>query len=193
MDDAAKDNDKHSRLVSEAVSWLRRHYGCGVILSEQCCATGEIPDAIGWKGFCHSVVVECKVSRSDFQADATKPFRVDPEKGLGCERFYLAPLGAIAPEELPGGWGLLEIKGNRVRVAVKPAKRNLRSPNGLMKETNLLLASLRRVEIRIEPQTITEFLKWKNRMAKYNGGSLPAGLAALDQEPNSHLANTHKV
>ncbi len=35
---------------------------------------------------------------------------------------------------------------------------------------NLLLASLRRVEIRIEPQTITDFLKWKNRMQQYNGG-----------------------
>ncbi len=40
-----------------------------------------------------------------------------------------------------------------------------------MKEMNLLLASLRRVEVRIEPQTITDFLKWKNRLAEYNGGS----------------------
>jgi len=30
---------------------------------------------------------------------------------------------------------------------------------------NLLLASLRRVEVRIEPQSIPDFLKWKNRMA----------------------------
>ena len=51
---------------------------------------------------------------------------------------------------------------------------------------NLLLASLRRVEIRIEPQTITEFLKWKNRMAEYNGGSMPQGLTA--PEDNVHLA-----
>jgi hypothetical protein len=55
-----------------------------------------------------------------------------------------------------------------------------------MKEMNLLLASLRRAEVRIEPQTITEFLKWKNRLAEYNGGVLPAGLA--DKEDNSHLA-----
>ena len=41
-----------------------------------------------------------------------------------------------------------------------------------MKEMNLLLASLRRVEVRIEPQTITDFLKWKNRMAEYNGGQI---------------------
>ena len=57
-----------------------------------------------------------------------------------------------------------------------------------MKEMNLLLASLRRVEVRIEPQTITEFLKWKNRMAEYNGGRLPEGLASTEQEPNSYLA-----
>jgi hypothetical protein len=63
----------------------------------------------------------------------------------------------------------------------------LRSQVGLMKEMNLLLASLRRVEVRIEPQTITDFLKWKNRMAEYNGGMLPAGLTAPENEANPHL------
>ena len=46
----------------------------------------------------------------------------------------------------------------------------------------LLLASLRRVEVRIEPQTITEFLKWKHRMAGYNGGQLPKGLIPVEEE-----------
>jgi len=45
---------------------------------------------------------------------------------------------------------------------------------------NLLLASLRRVEVRIEPRTITDFLKWENRLAKYNGGTLPSGI----EDPN---------
>ena len=52
---------------------------------------------------------------------------------------------------------------------------------------NLLLASLRRVEVRIEPQSITEFLKWKNRMAEYNRGSLPEGLDAAEAEDNVFL------
>ena len=52
---------------------------------------------------------------------------------------------------------------------------------------NLLLASLRRVEVRIEPQTITDFLKWKNRMAEYNGGALPDGLLAESEEGNVFL------
>jgi hypothetical protein len=52
---------------------------------------------------------------------------------------------------------------------------------------NLLLASLRRVEVRIAPQTITDFLKWKNRLAEYNGGCLPEGIAASADELNRHL------
>jgi hypothetical protein len=182
------ETNKHAQLISAAVEWLRRKYCCGVVLSEQYCATGEVPDAIGWKGLCRSVVVECKASRADFLADSNKPFRTNPGEGLGCERFYLAPPGLIAPGELPQGWGLLEYRRGKVQVIVKPNKRkNLRTEVGLMKEMNLLLASLRRVEVRIEPQTITEFLKWKNRMADYNGGPMPEGLTAPEQEENVHL------
>ncbi len=177
----------HGQLVAGAVEWLRREYRCGIVLSEQYCATGEVPDAIGWKGFCHSVLVECKATRADFLADAGKPFRLKPHEGLGCERFYLAPAGLIVREELPKYWGLLEYTHRGVRIAAKASRRDQRTAVGLMKEMNLLLASLRRVEIRIEPQTITEFLKWKNRLAEYNGGLLPAGIAAPEQESNSHL------
>jgi hypothetical protein len=178
---------RHEQLVTRAAEWLRHKYGCGIILSEQYCASGEVPDVIGWKAHCKSVLVECKVSRSDFLADAGKPFRVNPEEALGSQRFYFAPEGLIAPLELPEHWGLLETKGREVRVTVKPSRKDLRSPAGLMKEMNLLLASLRRVEVRIEPQTITEFLKWKNRMADYNGGRLPEGIAPPDGERNPYL------
>ena len=169
------------------MDWLRHKSRCGVVLSEQYCATGEVPDAIGWKGMCHSVVIECKVSRPDFLADADKPFRKNPDEGLGCQRYYLAPAGLIATEELPPHWGLLQFKRGEISVAKKAGRKPLRTEVGLMKEMNLLLASLRRVEIRIEPQTITEFLKWKNRMAEYNGGTLPVGLDSCEQESNPHL------
>jgi hypothetical protein len=56
-----------------------------------------------------------------------------------------------------------------------------------MWEMNLLLASLRRVEVRIEPQTITDFLKWKNRLMEYNGGQLPHGVVPEEAEKNPHL------
>jgi hypothetical protein len=74
-----------------------------------------------------------------------------------------------------------------VHLTVKPGRVDLRSEVGLMKEMNLLLASLRRVEVRIAPQTITDFLKWKNRLAEYNGGCLPEGIAASADELNRHL------
>jgi hypothetical protein len=168
-----------------AVGWLRR-YRCGVVLSEQACVSGEMPDAIGWKKACHSVLVECKVSRADFLADREKAFRQKPETGVGCERYYLAAKGLIRPEDLPAGWGLLEVCGREIEK-VKRSRKNLRSETGFQYEMNLLLASLRRVEVRIEPQSITEFLKWKNRMVEYNGGTLPRGIVATEEEANEFL------
>jgi hypothetical protein len=175
----------HEKLVAKAVAWLRG-YGCGVVLSEQSCATGETPDAIGWKRACHSVVVECKISRADFLADREKPFRQKQNAGMGCERFYLAPVGLINSSELPAYWGLLEIRGGRIEM-VKPSSKDLRSARGFRREMNLLLASLRRVEVRIEPQSITDFLKWKNRMAEYNRGTLPEGIVPAQEEGNCFL------
>jgi hypothetical protein len=181
----------HAQLVAMAVKWLRS-YGCGIILSEQACISGEVPDAIGWKRACRSVLVECKITRADFLADAQKPFRLDPQEGVGCERLYLVPAGLISHNELPACWGLLEVRGRKLQLAVKPARRDMRSDAGLKYEMNLLLASLRRVEVRIEPQTITDFLKWKNRLAEYNGGSYPAGLLRPDEEFNHHLKQVNE-
>jgi hypothetical protein len=72
-------------------------------------------------------------------------------------------------------------------LKVKASAKNLRSQIGFGYEMNLLLASLRRVEVRIEPQSITDFLKWKNRMADYNRGRLPEGLVAPAMEDNLFL------
>jgi hypothetical protein len=175
----------HAQLVQRAVAWLRS-YRCGVILSEQACLSGEMPDAIGWKQACHSVLVECKASRADFLADHDKPFRRKPAMGLGCERFYLTPAAMLCPEELPSGWGLLECHGRKIRL-LRPAEKKLRSAIGFRYEMNLLLASLRRVEIRIEPQNLTDYLKWKNRLAEYNRGALPEGIVPPEEEPNFFL------
>ena len=181
----------HPQLVQRAVAWLRG-YRCGVVLSEQACLSGEMPDAIGWKRACHSVLVECKISRADFLADRDKPFRSNPEVGVGCERFYLVPKGLVRAEELPADWGLLECHNRKVEMA-RTAAKNLRTAVGFRYEMNLLLASLRRVEIRIEPQTITEFLKWKNRMAEYNRGVMPEGIVPAVNEENVFLEEGFKV
>jgi hypothetical protein len=175
----------HAQFVEKAVRWLRS-YRCGVVLSEQACVSGEMPDAIGWKQASHSVLVECKVTRADFLVDRVKPFRQKPEKGVGSERFYFTPPALVALEELPAGWGLLEYRRGRIEM-VHPSAKNLRTAVGFRYEMNLLLASLRRVEVRIEPQSITDFLKWKNRMAEYNRGSLPEGLTPAEEEMNVFL------
>ncbi len=175
----------HAQIVEKAVRWLR-WYRCGVVLSEQACVSGEMPDAIGWKRASHSVLVECKVTRADFLADRGKPFRLKPEQGVGSERFYLTPPDLVKIDELPAGWGLLELRHGRIEMLRASAK-NLRSATGFRYEMNLLLASLRRVEVRIEPQSITDFLKWKNRMAEYNRGTLPQGLQANEEEVNVFL------
>src|SRR2546423_8107962 len=126
------------------------------------------------------------ISRGDFLADKAEPVRAKPAIAMGCERFYLAPAGIIRADELPAGWGLLELRGREVGMAYRSAI-DLRSARGFRYEMNLLLASLRRVEVRIEPQSITDFLKWKNRMAEYNRGSLPQGLTPPQEEPNAFL------
>jgi hypothetical protein len=92
----------------------------------------------------------------------------------------------LTADELPAGWGLLEYRRGRVEM-LHPSANNLRTGVGFRYEMNLLLASLRRVEVRIEPQSITDFLKWKNRMAEYNRGTLPEGLTAAEDETNVFL------
>jgi hypothetical protein len=171
----------HSQLIRLAEAWLRR-YGCHIVLSEQTADSGEIPDAIGWKRKNRSIVLECKISRSDFLADRHKVSRQEPGRSMGCERYYFVPKGLLKPEELPQGWGLLEATRSEVTMTLRAAPRSQRGMPGVLAEMELLLASLRRVEVRIEPQTITDFLKWKNRMAAYNGGQLPKGLVPVEEE-----------
>ena len=85
-----------------------------IALSETANAiNGEIPDAIGWRPYAHngcgSTLVEVKVSRSDFLSDAKKQHRASHENGMGVYRYYMAPVGLIAVEELPHRWGLIEV------------------------------------------------------------------------------------
>ncbi|CAM3656982.1 adenylosuccinate synthase [Bordetella flabilis] len=116
----------HRSLCEIAVRWLKRARsaggpGCAVAVSE--CKTGhdgEIPDAIGFRhtGYAPtdgSVLIEVKVSRADFLADARKHHR--KAGGVGSWRYYMAPEGLIDPAELPDGWGLLQVNP---RGHVKP-------------------------------------------------------------------------
>ena len=108
----------HADLVLRAASWLRNRKRCRVVLTEQTTGTGEIPDALGWRYLTESILIECKVTRSDFFADRSKPFRCDPALGMGVYRFFMAPSGVLRLEDLDEkcpGWGLLEVRGRTIR------------------------------------------------------------------------------
>lgn len=125
----------HAELCKKAVSWLKRGHsaggaGCPNAYSEVCSGSngGEIVDAIGIKTAegTETVVIEVKVSRSDFLADKNKPFRKDPSAGMGNYRYYMAPEGLIRPSDLPPKWGLLEVAGRGVINIVCGHKRGLK-------------------------------------------------------------------
>jgi hypothetical protein len=109
----------HADLVQTALKWLVGSCGCAFAVSELVSYAGEIPDAIGFKSD-RSIIVECKTSRSDFLADKDKPFRREPEKGLGDHRYFLCPEGIIKPDDELNGWGLLYLKNGKIRRIVCP-------------------------------------------------------------------------
>jgi hypothetical protein len=109
----------HDALVERARSWLLSARRCSVVLTELgTWSTNEIPDALGFTNW-HSVLVECKISRSDFFADAKKVFRRELQRGMGNFRFYLCPAGLIKAEEVPGPWGLVYAYLSRARQVKK--------------------------------------------------------------------------
>jgi len=125
-------------LVAAAARWLGKK--CAVVVTDLVTYAGETPDAIGWTSV-NSILVECKASRSDFKADARKPFRVRGE-GMGELRYYMTPEGMVQPEELPEGWGLLEVAvTGKIRVLreamIKCAMKNW--------EVIVLISALRRI------------------------------------------------
>lgn len=103
----------HTEICKQAKKWVMKQ-GFGVALDDSVRAwleTGEQPDVIAWRSNA-SLVIEVKVSRSDFLAEKKKPFRKNPKLGMGDWRFYLSPPGVIQQNDLPEGWGLLHILDN---------------------------------------------------------------------------------
>ncbi len=133
----------HAELVDRAVRWLRKPMGCGVVLAERHSFAVETPDAIGWKyGVSH--LVECKVSRADFRADASKRWRQQPDAGMGGYRWYVAPVGLLLAEDVPAPFGFVEAT-DRVMLVRRKAER---LPNwSLQSEVHLLVSELRRYQL----------------------------------------------
>lgn len=141
---------RHQGLVERAVKWLSRTKKCPIVIPELHSRCEEFPDAMGFVMSCGpakaaSITVECKASRSDFLNDRKKLHRADLENtAKGDFRFYLVGESVVVDvAELPPGWGLLRIKGDRVRVE-RDATRQARTVNSLREETAFMFAIIRR-------------------------------------------------
>jgi hypothetical protein len=143
MQAAQGDRLTHAELVARAERWLRGQR-CAVITTELRSAAGECADAIGWRYSAQSLLIECKASLQDFRRDAKKPWRqCDGEFGLGDYRYFMVPRFLVPISALPAKWGLLVVKGARVRVVVK-AELATRADVGHMRERALMLSLIRR-------------------------------------------------
>lgn len=98
---------KTKLVTDKAVALIRKIHGCTIGAKEF--TGGWMPERVDALLFCSdsSYLIETKVSRSDFLADAKKPFRKDPSQGIGDYRYYACPEGLIKPDELPEKWGLI--------------------------------------------------------------------------------------
>jgi hypothetical protein len=176
----------HANLCGIAVRWLKRPnnaggHGCHIAMSE--CrpeTTGEAPDAIGFRAghLDGSVVVEVKVSRSDFLADRAKPHRAEGA-GMGTWRYYMAPAGLLTPEDMPYRWGLLEVnRRGHVKALAGPvtklphwgdyceALNAFRNPRDVEREQGLLVRLLHRVgDVEALNLQIREAIGARKRMA----------------------------
>lgn len=113
-------SELHEKQNLHAIRWMKKQ-GFAVVASNiRAAGSREIIDAIGFRDSC-SIVIESKISRSDFLADKKKPERAEGAEALGTYRFYICPVGMILPEEvLSKGWGLLYSDGKRVVDEFKP-------------------------------------------------------------------------
>ncbi len=96
---------KHATLVQAAAEWLKKNHR--VVCTELQTNASETPDAIGWTGWGRCTAIECKVTRSDFFANAKKVHEL-AGSGVGHERWFLTPPALVEKSEVPEGWGLLE-------------------------------------------------------------------------------------
>jgi len=105
----------HKELVQVAYKWLLKNGGVGFAFKELYSTAAEIPDVIGFDSW-KSVVIEVKVSRSDFLNDKKKKHRA---KGMGNYRLFCCPTGLIKMEELPDKWGLIYVNEKGKTTCIK--------------------------------------------------------------------------
>lgn len=133
----------HSQLVERAAKWLANTKRCPVVITEMA-GGAEEPDALGWTAGGHSILVECKATKSDFDADRHKAGRRLARLGMGNHRFYLVPPMILqhTVENAPSEWGVLVAYKHRVE---QRKSSGYFSEAYKLREIGLLVSSLRRL------------------------------------------------
>lgn len=144
----------HKEVVNIAYKWVLKNGSCGIAFKElDCAGSNEIPDVIAFSSW-HSVMIEVKVTRSDFLCDKNKSFRKNPAEGMGGMRYYCCPTGLIKKEELPTGWGLIYVneKGKATKVHSsapgETGSRYAQFEKNHMAERGIMYSALRRLFIK---------------------------------------------
>lgn len=103
----------HKKLVEIGKYWLKSAKGCNPVFTELgSMHLAEKPDIIGWTPD-DCIIVECKISLSDYMADLKKPHR-NGDGSLGNYRYYVIPfyLREQIKTKERNGWGLVIVNEN---------------------------------------------------------------------------------
>jgi hypothetical protein len=114
----------HGELVDLSHKFVLKNMSCGFGVKELKTTINEIVDVLGFGAWNHSVLIEVKISRQDFLKDKNKPFRKNPERGVGKYRFYCCPKNLIKVEDLPNNWGLIWEDKGKLEIVYNPYCKN---------------------------------------------------------------------
>lgn len=76
------------------------------------------------KGFLR-VAFEVKVSRSDFVNELENPTKREPAEALANECFFVTPLNLLHADEVPEGWGLMELTAGGLKAKKRAQQRKV--------------------------------------------------------------------
>ncbi len=71
------------------------------------------------------VAYEIKVSRADFAREMADPLKRESAERLADECWFAMPVGLVKPDEVPEGWGLIEMVSNGLRVKKRAKQRKV--------------------------------------------------------------------
>jgi len=71
------------------------------------------------------VAYEVKASRADFAKELTQPLKRKDAEELADECYFACPVGMVQPDEVPEGWGLIEMTSGGLRVKKRAMQREV--------------------------------------------------------------------